>query len=258
MAKFSTDAMLRQEESLAELDASIDDWMNKLEQAEQRRSLVRQKLLEHVAAAVTLPMSPGTAAAASESLQQAMGLRTPAVTMNGLGNISTPPRSPTKTSSCSSSRNNSSSPSPQRVAANAHVPSTIIEQPHVEEAESMRRLTDSESIRVYADSDVYALLADVEDEISKMGVASQQDSRETKDPREARVEVTATANDARKQVCRARSDGMLRDSVNIQQEEISFLSPPTPSTSVGHSSPPRDRDTSDIEPIFLTSAVFKP
>ncbi|KAL2758071.1 hypothetical protein ACRALDRAFT_2025732 [Sodiomyces alcalophilus JCM 7366] len=249
VAKFSTDAMLRQEESLADLDASIDDWMNKLEQAEHRRSLVRQKLLEHVAAAVTLA-TPDTAAAASESLQQAMGLRAPAMAMAGLGNISTPPRSPTKTS-CASSRNNSSSPSPQRAAATAHVPSTIFEQPLVEEAEAARRLTDTESIRIYADSDVYALLADVEDEISKMGVAaSQQETREAE---------AAAVDEQKKKVCRARSHGTLRDSVDIQEEEISFLSPPTPSTSVGHPSPPRGgRDSPTAEPVFLTSAVFRP
>lgn len=38
-----------------ELDASIDDWFDKLEMAENRRMRVRQKLLEHVAAALLLP-----------------------------------------------------------------------------------------------------------------------------------------------------------------------------------------------------------
>ncbi len=46
--------MLEQEEALAKLDASIDDWATKLEQAENRRTSVRQKLLEHVAAASIL------------------------------------------------------------------------------------------------------------------------------------------------------------------------------------------------------------
>lgn len=50
--------MLRQEESLIELDASIDDWFDKLEMAENRRMRVRQKLLEHVAAALLLPTGP--------------------------------------------------------------------------------------------------------------------------------------------------------------------------------------------------------
>ena len=52
---------MRQEEVLADLDLSIDDWNSKLELAENRRLRVRQKLLEHVAAAVTLnPATPGS------------------------------------------------------------------------------------------------------------------------------------------------------------------------------------------------------
>ena len=54
MAKFSRDSVLKQEEALAELDVSIDDWVSKLEVAEERRTQIRQRLLEHVAAAVTL------------------------------------------------------------------------------------------------------------------------------------------------------------------------------------------------------------
>lgn len=46
--------MLKQEEALAELDLSIDEWVSKLEHAENRRTRVRRKLLEHVAAALTL------------------------------------------------------------------------------------------------------------------------------------------------------------------------------------------------------------
>lgn len=63
--QFSKESLLRQEEALIELDKSIDDWILKLEQAENRRLRVRQKLLEHVAAAMTLnpiivsPVRPG-------------------------------------------------------------------------------------------------------------------------------------------------------------------------------------------------------
>ncbi|KAI9835642.1 MAG: hypothetical protein M1837_003687 [Sclerophora amabilis] len=56
MAQFSRESILKQEEALAELDTSIDDWVAKLDQAENRRTRVRQKLLEHVAAALTLRM----------------------------------------------------------------------------------------------------------------------------------------------------------------------------------------------------------
>jgi hypothetical protein len=51
---FSKERLLKQEEALIELDKSIDDWVFKLEVAENRRLRVRQKLLEHIAAALTL------------------------------------------------------------------------------------------------------------------------------------------------------------------------------------------------------------
>ncbi|KAK4168006.1 Up-regulated during septation-domain-containing protein [Cladorrhinum sp. PSN259] len=169
-AKFSHDSMLKQEEALAELDTSIDDWVNKLEQAENRRTRVRQKLLEHVAAAATLVISTGSVTGVSESLQLAMGVRP----LNYPGcptQMSTPPRSPTKTAFTQTE----SPTSPPRVVA--HVPSTIMEQSLFEEpgamngngATSLRR---AETIRIYADNDVYsvtALLLDVENAISKMG-----------------------------------------------------------------------------------------
>ncbi|KAM0285660.1 hypothetical protein ACHAQH_001366 [Verticillium albo-atrum] len=240
VARFSTDSMLKQEEALAELDASIDDWVNKLEHAENRRSRVRQKLLEHVAAAAILPTVNATAA--SDTLQQAMGVRCPAA---GVGNISTPPRSPTKSAV---PRNGSNSPSPQRVVA--QVPSTIPEHPAIEDAvsnaakddaEAAQRREDVESIRIYADSDVYALLADVENEIAKMSA----DSRE---------EVTSPlSDDERKDIHRARSHELL----NGRAEDTSFLVPPTPT---GPTDPFNDNQASsgDGETIFLTSAVFKP
>jgi hypothetical protein len=51
---FSRESLLKQEEALAELDISIDEFILKLEQAENRRLRLRQKLLEHVAAALLL------------------------------------------------------------------------------------------------------------------------------------------------------------------------------------------------------------
>lgn len=73
-ALFSRENLLKQEEALAELDAAIDDWGCKLEKvcqmapgialvaswlltrrkAEKRRARVKEKLLEHVAAALTV------------------------------------------------------------------------------------------------------------------------------------------------------------------------------------------------------------
>ena len=54
LAQFSRDALLKQEEALSELNTSIDDWIDKCERAENRRNRVRQKLLEHIAAAIML------------------------------------------------------------------------------------------------------------------------------------------------------------------------------------------------------------
>lgn len=45
---------------LAELDIAIDDWVSKLEQAEHRRWKIQQKLLEHVAATLTVVDATGT------------------------------------------------------------------------------------------------------------------------------------------------------------------------------------------------------
>ncbi len=70
---FSRESLLKQEEALAELDNSIDEFIAKLEQSENRRLRLRQKLLEHVAAALVL-----TPAARSDAAE------------------TTPPRSPVK------------------------------------------------------------------------------------------------------------------------------------------------------------------
>lgn len=48
------DSILRQEEALAELDVAIDVWVSKVEAAEERRTRIRQILLGHTTAAVTL------------------------------------------------------------------------------------------------------------------------------------------------------------------------------------------------------------
>jgi hypothetical protein len=188
VAKFSHDSMLKQEEALAELDASIDDWVSKLEMAENRRTRVRQKLLEHVAAAAILPSNDFSMHHPSQS---------PRSVAPGVQPISTPPRSPSK-QSFGHSHTASGSPSPQRVVA--QVPSTILEQPVIEEASanpmtttariqssapSIRR-SDAESIKVYVGNDIYlySLLADVENEISKMNSngpdAASKEAIETK------------------------------------------------------------------------------
>jgi hypothetical protein len=254
--------MLKQEEALAELDSSIDDWATKLEQAENRRTRVRQKLLEHVAAAAAL--HPSGATASSESLQQAMGIHLPNPGSKpsspepiGVGNISTPPRSPTK--SFFSWQRAAGSPSPQRVVA--QVPSTIFEQPigeepvpNAEEDERRRRAScfsgirrsDIQSIRIYADSEVYALLEDVENEINKMSETAAQ--KNTCDS------FGVLSEEDRRKVHRARSQGLLssfNSSANLAGvENGSFCSKDTPRTV----SPVAVVDGE----IYLTDAVYQP
>lgn len=75
---FSRESLLKQEEALAELDVSIDEFIQKLEQAENRRLRLRQKLLEHVAAALVLDPAAASRVEIAES---------------------TPPRSPVKAES---------------------------------------------------------------------------------------------------------------------------------------------------------------
>ncbi|XXH03885.1 Leucyl aminopeptidase yscIV [Hypoxylon texense] len=247
VAKFSYESMLKQEETLAELDASIDDWVTKLEHAENRRTRVRQKLLEHVAAAATLSMVKDVAGA-SEILQQAMGVRLP----TRPSDISTPPRSPTKnsTSSQSQSQSPSPSPSPQRVVA--RVPSMIPELPAEEiEDNSPRRsrknsvestLQRMESIRIYADSDVYALLADVENEFTKLngGVTSPE------------IMVHHPSEEQRRVLHRARSHDILSNGRSKCLNKTPPISPPAPSPPMKNSP---GREGGDI---FLTAAVFQP
>jgi hypothetical protein len=73
--------MLRQEKALAELDHTIDEWYIKLEQVENRRSRVRQKLLEHIAGSLMMTASSSSSSSSSPSSQ--------------LQQQTTPPQSPT-------------------------------------------------------------------------------------------------------------------------------------------------------------------
>ncbi|EXL66165.1 hypothetical protein FOPG_17642 [Fusarium oxysporum f. sp. conglutinans race 2 54008] len=154
IAKFSHELLLKQEEVLASLDASIDDWAMKLEQAENRRTRAHQKLLEHIAAAASLPIGGLT------TTPEPQQTNTPA---SGTGNISTPSRTPSK-EIFTSARPASTSPSPQRAVA--RVLSTVVEQSIIGKAatrEPEQRVTrtaspnraDVESIRIYAGDDLY-------------------------------------------------------------------------------------------------------
>lgn len=153
VAKFSADSMLRQEEALLEFDSSIDDWVSKLEQAENRRTRVRQKLLEHVAGALIMQPVDASSRIDTETRHVVQQMVT---VPNG---ENTPPRSPTK------------GQSPERLER-------VVEEVKVTSPESRRGGRDVESIRIYADSDLSALLADVEEEINRMGEQGEQHERE--------------------------------------------------------------------------------
>lgn len=222
MVKFSQDSLLKQEEALAELDNSIDDWVNKLEQAENRRTRVRQKLLEHVAAAATLPVQresghfKGLQLSALDIIKSPIAPACP----------STPPRSPTTKEHSprpsprpSPRQNGASSPGPQRVVA--QVPSTIIEQPLIEEAAAAAaaapavglgiaaptttneepatvagiRRAEVESIRIYAGDEVAALLADVEQEINRMSLAGEQQRTAKRAASQRKKKMTTTTEE---------------------------------------------------------------
>ncbi|KAK8124567.1 uncharacterized protein PG998_000326 [Apiospora kogelbergensis] len=262
-AKFSQGSMLKQEEALAELDASIDDWVNKLEHAENRRTRVRQKLLEHVAAAATMGMSAQTTGAI-DLLSQAMGGQP----RNAAADISTPPRSPAKSGTFF--HTTSPSPSPQRVVA--RVPSVIPEAPYEEDAEpctteqaedndSETELRRMESIRIYADSDVYALLADVESEFTKLR------GRETPSPETTPSSPTVPAVVEDKEVHRARSQEKLQGTAKATKtppapittktlNKSPPVSPPAPSPPTKYSPNGADSPTGGL--FFLSAAVFKP
>ncbi|RYP40646.1 hypothetical protein DL767_001504 [Monosporascus sp. MG133] len=247
VAKFSYESMLKQEEALAELDASIDDWVNKLEQAENRRTRVRQKLLEHVAAAATLPnVANNDDTTVGTPLQKTTGVHRP----SAASDLSTPPQSPTKMGTFFDAESPSSSP--QRVVA--RVPSVIPELP-AEEGEStdskytsqnpdeVSVLKRMESIRIYADSDVYALLADVENEFTNLHEGGHASPQLKPHP--------PTDEDRRRELHRAQSHDILSGGSKGTVIKSQPASPPA-------TSQPAKESTSGEGDIFLTAAVFKP
>lgn len=279
MVKFSQESLLKQEEALAELDNSIDDWVNKLEQAENRRTRVRQKLLEHVAAAVTLSV-PGDIGGMHD-FPLALGMKSPTAPACP----STPPRSPTKGSF--TPQMGSAAPSPQRVVA--QVPSTIIEQPIVEEAAAIGlgiaqatdepltagiRRAEVESIRIYAGDEVAALLADVEQQITRMSKASERNAAlREKDAaalreKEAAQDKALKANMSdkeRTELHRARSAealqaGLTEKPCSASLEETYTITSKSPTSSTSGTSTPTvpEEKEPDFSNFMLTPAVFNP
>ncbi|KAE9982171.1 hypothetical protein EG328_011083 [Venturia inaequalis] len=138
---FSKERLLKQQEALMELDKSIDDWILKLERAENRRLRLRQKLLEHVAAAMALGPEPQyeyPPAPSYPAPQCPQAVHIPQTT--------TPPRSPKM-----------SPMSPPHTS------------PVVESPEPLRLgRKEVESIKVYADHQVLNLFSDIEQAVTKM------------------------------------------------------------------------------------------
>jgi len=136
----------------------------------------------------------------------------------------------------------------------AQVPSTILEQPLFEEAacvglglsqkeggDATVPLRRAETIRIYADNDVYALFADVEDQIAKMGAGEQQQQQQQ--PKEVSL-----SDDERRELHRARSQELLNGSPLKKKSSAAELrSPPSPT---------KQGLTNDE--LFLTNAVFRP
>lgn len=280
VAKFNHEPMLKQEEALAELDASIDEWVNKLEQAENRRTRIRQKLLEHVAAAMALPASG--VVGASETLQIAMGVTHPSASVN----LSTPPRSPIKHTF--NPRARSSSPLSQRFMA--QIPSTILEQPGVEETSAFGpgsyqpeeqqwttiaedyevdepltagiRRADVESIRIYAGDEVAALLVDVEQQMVRMSESAYHGFT-------MKEKIHSGMSDTeRRELHRAHSHEALQGGLRATPSNASLKSSFSAAGTAKSSSPTRSTrtatptimETSEQAPgeFLLTNAVFNP
>ncbi|PTB69709.1 hypothetical protein BBK36DRAFT_1165952 [Trichoderma citrinoviride] len=284
-SRLSADSMLRQEEALAELDASIDGWVIKLERAENRRTRVRQKLLEHIAAAAILNVGGETPSPVQPTARPPSTPLRPASPMQArtVQDIATPPRSPDRPAS--SSRPVSASPPPLRVVA--QVPSMILELPaEPVEAQSKTELTrtptmkssDGESIRIYAGDELFALLTDVEDEIIRMNNVTPESSSSPESTTApefgATPEPIALPAPDRKhtdflQVGQKQSRSNLRLSAQPDSPTLAapplmlkstFYRPATPNSQPP--SPPAPvpplKDVPKDGEVFLTSAVFKP
>lgn len=144
-SSFSRENILKQELALSELDISIDEWWCKWELAENRRSRVRQKLLEHIAAASMLKQQQQNAQVLPVQTESRQSLHV-ASQVNIAGSPQTPPRSPE--SACR----------------------PILENVRTLPLSPVR--SDTESIKIYADSEVWALLADIEQEMEFMATPS--------------------------------------------------------------------------------------
>ncbi|KAI9885989.1 MAG: hypothetical protein M1823_002211 [Watsoniomyces obsoletus] len=234
LVDLSRESMLKHERALADIDLAIDDWMSKLDRAENRRTRVRQKLLEHVAAAVTLrpqsvvgpskhparhssppahrrppsppqtagdisvraPQLPEMAFGASPSDELHIGLGLPLGITLGVSGDGTPPRTPPSPSEplwegprhvsmkhssptvvSTELRNEKGTENPTQAVPDRR-PDTVEDIGYAETHAARREV---ESIRIYADSNVCGLFAQVEQEIGRMSGISNAYARDDPD-----------------------------------------------------------------------------
>ncbi|KAL6805367.1 Up-regulated during septation domain-containing protein [Trichoderma sp. SZMC 28012] len=283
-SRLTAESMLRQEEALAELDASIDGWVIKLERTENRRTRVRQKLLEHIAAAAILSVRkespPPQQRRPSSPVQQPSPVQ-----IRVVQDIATPPRSPTQTTF--NNRPESASPPPLRVVA--QVPSMILELPAEEvvpenkvdlSRKSTMKSSDGESIRIYAGDELFALLTDVEDEIIRMNNAIPEPSPipESATPEPNPTPAPVPEPEAKSEFLQIGHEVPRSSNFRLSAQPDSptlapspmlpksfFFKPPTATKAIHSPVPPSPpapvpplKDIPKEPEIFLTSAVFKP
>jgi hypothetical protein len=133
-----------------ELDHSIDDWVTKLEQAENRRTRVRQKLLEHVAAALTVPPSAIGLEGEADEMNGAQKDQLMGITMD----VNRDMRIDETTSPHSPKTEHTTNPNPdtrsERLALSIEAHTTLTQRLTSHYSDTIRM--SKESIRIYADS----------------------------------------------------------------------------------------------------------
>ena len=197
MAKFSRESMLKQEEALGELDGSIDDWVAKLDRAESRRTRIRQKLLEHVAATLSLKPVEANVDGQSSSEDAAIkpeaaepsqdAAREPAPGPTVESTLGPTTYSPDFNKACPTG-SSSGRDSQETAVGDDDTPPRTPERPSTPErfdrraVESIKIYAEPDVYPIYADADVYALLEDVEQEISNMTDACEGNHEGVSEP----------------------------------------------------------------------------
>ena len=158
---FNHSTLFEHEQALSDLDGSIDDWNYRLERSEYRGLRVRQKLLEHLAASALLS-NPSYSLDKPDTLATQQDIKR-------VAQLSTPPGSPSKQNSLSSTpRARSSSPhSTVPPVSSTVLDHSLFEQGPVSTSKydkiprpsvSSSRTSNAESIKVYASNDVFDLM----------------------------------------------------------------------------------------------------